>query len=134
MTVHADDDGNNGNGGDNNGDSGGNMTPLPPAVTMSMTMTAVIRGRQLDDGNLTTTMGQRQCTLSMMAMMGTAETVTAMATTMAAAMATAMAMETATAMMPPPPLTATMFMKTMAAFRGWQLDNGNWTTTMGRRQ
>jgi hypothetical protein len=33
------------------------MPPLLPTATMSMTMMAAIRGRQLDNGNLTTMMG-----------------------------------------------------------------------------
>jgi hypothetical protein len=47
-------------------------------------------------------------------------------------MATAMAM--ATAMMLPPLPLATLSMKMTAALRGWQLDDRNWTTTMGRQQ
>jgi hypothetical protein len=56
--------------------------------------------------------------------MAMAETVTGMATATA----------TATAMMPPPPLSATLSMKTTAALRGRRFDDGDWTTTMGRRQ
>ncbi len=56
--------------------------------------------------------------------MAMAETVMGMATAMA----------TATAMMPPPPPSATLSMKMTAALRGRKLDDGDWTTTMGRRQ
>ncbi len=57
-----------------------------------------------------------------MTTMAMAETVTRMG------MKTAMA----TAMLPPPPPLATLPMKTTAALQGWQLDDGNWTTTMGQ--
>jgi hypothetical protein len=58
---------------------------------------------------------------TMTATMAMAETATVMA----------MAIVLATAMMPLPPMMATTLMKRMAAIQGWQLDNGNWTTTMG---
>jgi hypothetical protein len=90
------------------------------------TMTAVIRGRQLDNGNSTTTMGQRRCMSTMMAMMGMAEMVMVME------MVTVMA--TATAIMLPPPPMARMLIKTMAAIQGQRLDNGNWMTMMGQQQ
>ncbi len=106
------------------------MLLLLPMAMMPMTMTAAIQGRQLDNSNLTTTMGQQGCTSMMRAMMAMVETATATVTAMA--MATAMA--TVTAMMPPPPPMATMSMKTMAAIQGLQLGDGNWMTTMGRRQ
>jgi hypothetical protein len=47
-------------------------------------------------------------------------------------MATAMAM--ATAMMLPLPPSVTQSMKTTAALQGRRLDNGDWTTAIGRRQ
>jgi hypothetical protein len=37
------------------------MPPPLPTATMSMTMTAAIRGRQLDNGDSTTTMGRQRC-------------------------------------------------------------------------
>ncbi len=101
------------------------MPPLPPTATMLMTTMVVIWGRQLDDGNLMTTMGQRWCRSTMTAVKVMAEM--AMATAMVTLMATAMA----TAMMLPPPPMAMMLMKTTAAIRGWQLGNGNWMMTMG---
>jgi hypothetical protein len=56
--------------------------------------------------------------------MAMVETVTGMATATA----------TATAMMPLPLPTATLSMKLTVALRGRRLDDGDWTTTMGRRQ
>jgi hypothetical protein len=109
------------------------MTPLPLMSTMLMMTTAVIQGCQLDDGNLTRMMGQRQYTSMMRTMTVTAETARVTATVAATAVAMAMAMATAMAMMPPPLLTETMRMKTMAAFRGRRLNNVDWTTTIGRR-
>jgi hypothetical protein len=101
------------------------MPPLPPIATMSMMTMAVIQGRRLDSGDLTTRMGQQLCTSTMTAMKVMAE--------MATAMVMVMAMATAAAMMTLPPPTATMSMKTMAAIQGGQLDDGNWTTTMGQQ-
>jgi hypothetical protein len=57
-----------------------------------------------------------------------------MATTAMAETAMAMAMAKATAMMLPPPPILMMSMTTRAAIRGWQLDDGNWTTTMGQQR
>ncbi len=59
-----------------------------------------------------------------MTTMAMAETVMGMATVTA----------TATAMMPLPPPLATLSMKTTAALQGRRLDDGDWTTTMGRQQ
>jgi hypothetical protein len=50
------------------------------------------------------------------------------------AMGNAMATETAIAMMLPPPLLVTLLMTMTAAIQGRQLDDGNWTTTMGQQQ
>ncbi len=66
------------------------MPPLQLMAMMSTTMTAVIQGRQLDDGNLTTMMGQQQCMSTMTVM--TAMVEMAMATAMATVTATATAM------------------------------------------
>jgi hypothetical protein len=56
------------------------------------------------------------------------------ATTAMVEMATTMAMAKATAMILPPPPIQMMSMTTTAAIQGWQLDNGNWTTTIGQQQ
>jgi hypothetical protein len=66
------------------------MPPLPLMATMSITTTAVIQGRQLDDGNLTTTMGQQGCTSMMTALKVMAEMVMATALVMVMAMGMAM--------------------------------------------
>jgi hypothetical protein len=62
--------------------------------------------------------------MTVMTAMAMVETVTGMV----------MAMAMATAMMPPPLPLVTLSMKTTAALQGWRLDDGNWTTTMGRQQ
>ncbi len=93
------------------------MLPPPPIQMMSMTTMAEIQGWQFNDGIWMMTMGQQQYASTMSATTGMAET----------AMATATA--TATPMMPPP-LTAKMSMKTMAAIQGWQLDVNDGTTLM----
>jgi hypothetical protein len=107
------------------------MLPPPLIQMMSMTMTVAIRGRRLDDSDWMSTMGQQQYASTMMAMTVMAETAKAMVMAMAMAMVTAMgtATETATPMMPPPS-TAKMSMKTMAAIQGWRLDVNNSTTLM----
>jgi hypothetical protein len=107
------------------------MPLLPPMATMLMTMAAVIQGQQLDDVKLTTTMGQQRCTLTMMAMNVMAESAMATAMLTATAKVTATPTAMATVMMLPLPPTATMSMKTTVAIQGQQLDNSNWTTTMG---
>ncbi len=93
------------------------MLPLPPIQMMSMTTTVAIRGRQLDDGNWTTTIGQQRYASTMTGAAAMAETAMAMAT----------ATEMATPMMPPPS-TAKMSMKTTAAIQGQQLDVNDGTT------
>jgi hypothetical protein len=93
------------------------MLPLLPTALMTIAM--AIRGRQLDNGYWTTTMGWQWCKSTMTMTTAMVE----MATTMATAMATVMA-----TVLPLP--TRTMLMKTMAAIWGWQLDNNNLMKTM----
>jgi hypothetical protein len=103
------------------------MLPQPPILTMWMTTMVAIQGRQLDDGNWMTTMGQQLFASMMTATTAMAEVAKAMA------MAMAMAMKMATLMMPPP-LMEKMSMKTMAAIQQQQLDNGDWTSMMGQQE
>ncbi len=99
------------------------MLPPPPIQMMLMTTMAEIQGRQLDDGNWMTTMGQRRYASMMTATTAMAETAKAMA------MATTTATETVMPMTLPP-LMAKMSMKMTAAFQERRLDINNGTTSM----